>query len=211
MRTIIANRQEAGKLLSLRLANYSQQPDVIVLGLPRGGVPIAHTIAQNLSLPLDICLVRKLGVPSHKELAMGAISTGDVMIINYNIVKAYRISSDAIDQVVQTERQELQRRERVYRGERPLPILTGKKVILVDDGIATGSTVLAAITAIKKQNPQEIIIATPIISDPVASQLQSEVNAIVSLVKPHNLDSISSWYEDFTQVTDAEVCQLLAT
>jgi putative phosphoribosyl transferase len=210
MTTILANRQEAGRLLSLRLANYYQQPDVIVLGLPRGGVPVAAAIASNLLLPLDICLVRKLGVPSHRELAMGAIATGGITILNRGIIESCQVTPKMIEEVKTRELEELHRREQLYRGDRPYPQLEQQKVILVDDGIATGATIQAAITSIKHQQPQEIIIATPIICNTIFSQLQPKVDNIICLIKPPYLDSISSWYNDFTQVTDAEVCYLLS-
>lgn len=210
MTTILTNRQEAGKLLALRLASYSQQPDVIVLGLPRGGVPVAAVIADFLSAPLDICLVRKLGVPSHRELAMGAIATGCVTIINENIVASCQVTPAMLEEVKREELQELQRREQLYRGDRSTPNLNQQRVIIVDDGIATGATILAAIKAIKQQKPKEIIIATPVLCAAVCSQLEPEVNNIIALLKPKQLNSISAWYLDFTQVTDREVCDLLS-
>lgn len=210
MTAILANRQEAGRLLSLRLANYYQQPNVIVLGLPRGGVPVAAAIASNLSLPLDICVVRKLGVPSHPELAMGAIATDGITVLNPSIIKSCSVTPKMIEEVKTRELQELHRREQLYRGDRPYPQLAQQKVIIVDDGIATGATMEAAITSIKHQQPQKIIIATPIICDKVFSQLQCKVDRIISLLKPQSLDSISYWYANFNQVTDAEVCHLLS-
>lgn len=210
MTAILANRQEAGKLLSLRLATYYQQPDVIVLGLPRGGVPVAAAIAKSLCLPLDICLVRKLGLPSHRELAMGAIATDGITILNPRVIESFQVTPRMIEEVKARELAELQRREQLYRGDRPYPQLEQQKVIIVDDGIATGATIQAAITAIKYQQPREIIIATPIICTTVLSQLERHVNSIISLLKPEYLDSISSWYVDFSQVTDAEVCHLLS-
>lgn len=210
MTTILTNRQEAGKLLALRLASYSQKPDVIVLGLPRGGVPVAAVIADFLCAPLDICLVRKLGVPSQRELAMGAIATGGVIIINQNIVTSCQVTPAMLEEVKTEELRELQRREQLYRGNRPDYNLNQQKVIIVDDGIATGATILAAIKAIKQQKPKEIIIATPVVSGAVCSQLEPEVNNIIALLKPKQLNSISAWYLDFTQVTDKEVCDLLS-
>jgi putative phosphoribosyl transferase len=210
MTTILTNRQEAGKLLALRLASYSQKPDVIVLGLPRGGVPVAAVIADFLCAPLDICLVRKLGVPSHRELAMGAIATGGVTIINQNIVTSCQVTPAMLEEVKTEELRELQRREQLYRGNRPDYNLNQQKVIIVDDGIATGATILAAIKAIKQQKPKEIIIATPVVSGAVCSQLEPEVNNIIALLKPKQLNSISAWYINFTQVTDREVCDLLS-
>ncbi|ELR99407.1 phosphoribosyltransferase [Gloeocapsa sp. PCC 73106] len=210
MKPPLTNREEAGKLLALRLNAYAQQPEVIVLGLPRGGVPVAFSIAQTLKLPLDICLVRKLGVPEREELAMGAIATGDVTIINHNIVNSLGVTNEILDQVIQSERQELQRREQVYRGDRPYLKLQNQTVILVDDGIATGSTMLAAIQAVNQQKPQLIVVATPIVFASACSQLQTQISQLICLIKPKMLYSISCWYEDFTQVSDAEVCYYLS-
>lgn len=210
MRFSLSNRSEAGKLLALRLTSYHKNPNVIVLGLPRGGVPVAYQVAKSLGVPLDICLVRKLGVPQREELAMGAIATGDVQILNQEIIDSLEITPEIINEVVEKETQELKRREQAYRGDRPLPSLENRIVILVDDGIATGSTMLAAIQAVKQQNPQKIVVAVPVALGEVCSILKPYVDQIVCLIRPRVLHSISSWYQDFKQVRDYEVCYLLS-
>jgi putative phosphoribosyl transferase len=216
--TRFRNRTEAGKLLASKLTQYANRPDVLVLGLPRGGVPVAFEVAKALNAPLDICLVRKLGVPGHKELAMGAIASGGVQVLNEELVAWMRISSQTIAEVAQRELQELQRRERVYRGDRPLPNIRDSRnerlrqriVILVDDGLATGSTMRAAIGVLKHQQPQRIIIAVPVAPLDTCNELRVEVDEVVCLMTPEQFYAIGLWYEDFTQITDREVCELLA-
>lgn len=211
MKTTFRNRTEAGRLLAQRLKpTYANRSDVLVLGLPRGGVPVAFEVAKVLHTPLDICLVRKLGVPGHKELAMGAIATGDIMILNEEVVRSLSISQTAIEQVAASEQQELERRERAYRGDRPTPDLNQRTIILIDDGIATGSTFKAALTAIKQQQPKCIVAAVPVAPPDVCNQLKAEVDEVVCLSTPQRLSSISLWYEDFSPTTDEEVRYLLA-
>jgi putative phosphoribosyl transferase len=205
-----ANRTEAGRLLAKKLTVYAHHPDTIVLGLPRGGVPVAVEIAKALHLPLDICLVRKLGTPSHEELAMGAIATGGIMAINEEVVQDERITQQTIDEVAIKEQHELERRDRLYRGNRPFPQLQNRTVILVDDGIATGSTMNAAIACIRQQQPQSIIVATPVAHPSVCQQLQRQVEKVICLTTPEFLYSISLWYEDFSATSDEEVRCLLA-
>ncbi len=212
MTSLLPNRAKAGELLALKLAAYSNLSDTLVLCLPRGGVPVAFVIATNLNLPLDIFLVRKLGVPKRQELAMGAIAIGGIQVINQEIVESLNISPEVIQAVAAKEQEELLRRDRLYRGDRPLPEINNRTIILVDDGIATGSTLMAAIVAIKQQKPTNIIVATPVATASMCEQLATEeVDKVVCIVKPPNLHSISLWYEDFTQTTDEEVCNLLAT
>lgn len=196
-------------MLALKLTVYANRPDVLVLALPRGGVPVAFEIAQALNLPLDICLVRKLGVPERQELAMGAIATGGVRIINQDVVEWLDISPETIDQVATREEQELQRRDRAYRGDHPFSPVKDRTIILVDDGIATGSTVLAAIAALQQQEPAKIVVAVPVIPPSVCHKLQAVVDKVVCLRKPSQLHSISLWYENFSQTSDQEVRQLL--
>ena len=206
-----SDRTEAGRLLAKQLKpNYSNCPDLLVLGLPRGGVPVAHEIAQVLHAPLDICIVRKLGVPGHKELAMGAIATGGVIVLNEDLVRSLRISQKAIEQVVVREWQELERRDRLYRGSRPVPDLGDRTIILVDDGIATGSTLKAALSTIKQQQPKRIVIAVPVASTDVCNELKEEVDEVVCLFTPKWLYAIGLWYDDFSPTSDEEVCNLLA-
>ncbi len=206
---LLANRTKAGRLLALKLKAYANRSDVIVLALPRGGVPVAFEIAKALNLPLDICLVRKLGVPEHPELAMGAIAMGGVIVINEDIVQWRKISQQTIVEVIDREKEELDRRDRVYRGNRPLPQVRDRTVILVDDGIATGSTIRAAVTVLKKEQPQKIIIAVPVAPPSTCQQLKAEVDKVICLLKPEHLYSISIWYDNFSQTTDAEVRKLL--
>ena len=211
MKTTFRNRTEAGRLLAKRLkSNYANLPDVLVLGLPRGGVPVAFEVAKVLQSPLDICIVRKLGVPGHKELAMGALATGGIMVLNEALVRSLSISQKALEEVATREQQELERRARVYRGDRPVPDLSHRTIILVDDGIATGSTIKAAISTIKQQQPEHIVVAIPVAPPAVCQELKDEVDEVVCLLTPEWLSAISLWYDDFSPTSDAEVRHLLA-
>ncbi|MEY2912848.1 MAG: phosphoribosyltransferase [Dolichospermum sp.] len=205
------NRTEAGKLLAAQLTEYAHCPDILVLGLPRGGVPVAYEVAKELNAPLDICLVRKLGVPGHKELAMGAIATGGVRVMNENIVDSLQISQATIDEVVAMEIRELDRRNHAYRGDLPPLKVKNRTIILVDDGIATGATIRAAIATLKKQQPQKLVVAVPVAAVSTCEELRAEVDQVVSVITPADLYAIGIWYEDFQQTTDAEVCELLTT
>jgi putative phosphoribosyl transferase len=207
--TRFRNRTEAGKLLATKLTQYANRPDVFVLGIPRGGVPVAFEVATALNAPLDICLVRKLGVPGNKELAMGAISTEGVQVLNEDLLDWLRISGDTIAEVGERELQELQRRDRVYRGERPLPNIRDRIVIVVDDGLATGATMRAAIGVLKHQQPQRLIIAVPVAPLDTCNELRAEVDEMVCLMTPKPFSGIGRWYEDFEQTTDEQVCELL--
>ena len=207
--TRFRNRTEAGKLLASKLIQYANRPDVLVLGIPRGGVPVAFEAATALNAPLDICLVRKLGVPGNKELAMGAIAAGGFEVLNEDLLDWLRISGHTIAEVGERELQELQRRDRIYRGERPLPNIRDRIVILVDDGLATGSTMRAAIGVLKHQQPQRLIIAVPVAPIDTCNELRAEVDEIVCLMTPKHFSGIGRWYEDFTQTTDEQVCELL--
>ncbi|MEB3181085.1 MAG: phosphoribosyltransferase [Nostocaceae cyanobacterium] len=209
MTKIFRNRTEAGKLLASHLAEYANRPDVLVLALPRGGVPVAFEVAKVLNLPLDICLVRKLGVPGHKELAMGALASDGVRVLNYDVVSWLNISSKTIDEVAIKELRELQRRDRAYRGNRPPPDIKNRTVILVDDGLATGSTMRAAITVLQLEQPQRIIVAVPVAPQAICKELQAEVDRVVCLFTPEPFYAIGLWYEDFSQTTDDEVRELL--
>ncbi|RCJ24581.1 phosphoribosyl transferase [Nostoc sp. ATCC 43529] len=209
MRHKFYNRTEAGRLLAARLTEYANRPDVLVLGLPRGGVPVAFEVATILDAPLDVCLVRKLGVPGHKELAMGAIATGGVRVLNENVVDWLRISPATIDEVAAIEMRELERRNIAYRGNRPQPKVKNHTIILVDDGIATGATIRAAIATLKQQQPRELVVAVPVAGVATCQELQAEVDRVVCVMMPENLYAIGIWYENFEQTTDAEVCELL--
>ena len=205
------DRAEAGRLLARRLKpDYANKPDVLVLALPRGGVPIAYQIAKVLHAPLDICVVRKLGVPGRKEVAMGAIGQGGIMELNQDLVAELKISDSAIKEVIVKEWQELERRERVYRGSRPLPDLSDRTIILVDDGIATGLTLKAALSIIKQQQPKKIVVAVPVAPPDICEELEAEVDKVVCLAAPEPFQAVSLWYEDFSATTDEEVCWLLA-
>jgi putative phosphoribosyl transferase len=204
------NRSEAGRQLAKQLTRYANRPDVLVLGLPRGGVPVAFEVAQRLHAPLDICLVRKLGVPGHKELAMGAIAADGVRVLNYDVVSWLGISSKTIDHVAVKELRELQRRDRAYRGDRPLPDIRDRTIILVDDGIATGSTMRAAIAILQQEQPRRIVVAVPVAPADTCDQLRAAVDEVVCLMMPEPFYAIGLWYENFAQTSDQEVCALLA-
>lgn len=191
------------------LEQYQDQPNVLVLGLPRGGVPIAFEIARHLKQPLDIFLVRKLGVPSQPELAMGAIALGDVVYLNDGIMQSLALAKQDIEAVLQKEKHELARRNFVYRGDKPAPRLKDQIVILADDGIATGATMHAAIQAIKQQNPNKIIVAVPGASPSMCRELERDVDQVVCVRSSEFLFAVSQWYQSFPQLTDAEVLQFL--
>jgi putative phosphoribosyl transferase len=203
------NRTEAGKLLASQLTQYANRPDVLVLGIPRGGVPVAFEVATALNAPLDICLVRKLGVPGNQELAMGAIAAGGFQVLNEELLDWLRISGHTIAEVAEREFQELQRHDRIYRGDRSLPQIRDRIVILVDDGLATGSMMRAAIGVLKPQQPQRIIIAVPVAPLDTCDRLRAEVDEVVCLMTPEQFCGIGLWYEDFAPTTDDEVCELL--
>lgn len=203
------DRTEAGQLLAKRLTEYAYRSDVLVLGLPRGGIPVAYQIAKALHAPLDVWLVRKLGVPGQEELAMGAIATGGVMVLNEEILEAMQISQEALQRVAASEQVELERRDRAYRGDRPFPPIADRTVILVDDGIATSSTLRAAIAALQQHNPKAIVAAAPVAPASVCTALKTVVDDVVCLMAPEPLHSIGAWYKDFSQTTDEEVCRLL--
>ncbi len=215
--TRFKNRTEAGQLLAGKLTQYANHLDAnglpsanaIVLGIPRGGVIVAFEVATALNLPLDICLVRKLGVPGHTELAMGAIAFGGVQVLDDDVLAWLRITGHTIGEVAAQELQELQRRDCVYRGNRPQPQLRDLTVILVDDGLATGSSMRAAIGAVKTQQPQRIVVAVPVAAPATYQKLSTEVDEVVAVLTPPLFHAIGMWYEDFAQTTDAEVCELL--
>jgi putative phosphoribosyl transferase len=208
--TRFRSRVEAGKLLASKLTKYANRPDVLVLGIPRGGVTVAFEVAKVLNAPLDICLARNLGVPGHPELAMGAIAAGGVQVLDDDVLGWLRISGHTIGEVATQELQELQRRDQVYRGSRSQPQIHNRSIILVDDGLATGSMMRAAIEILKPLQPQQIVIAVPVAPLDTFNELKAEVDEIVCLMTPESLGSIGLWYEDFDRTTDAEVCELLA-
>jgi putative phosphoribosyl transferase len=203
------DRQEAGCLLAEALAVYATRSDVIVLALPRGGVPVGFEVAKTLHAPLDVVIVRKLGVPGQEELAMGAIAGGGMQVINNCVVRSLGISQEQIASEAAKERAELERRERLYRGGRPAQDIRGRTVILADDGIATGTTMKVAIAAIKRQQPSKIVVAIPVAPLSTCEQMEREVDEVMCLFSPEDFVAIGVWYSDFTQVPDQEVCDLL--
>jgi predicted phosphoribosyltransferase len=204
------DRTDAGRLLADKLAAYANRPDVIVLALPRGGVPVAYEVARALGAPLDVFLVRKLGLPGHEELAMGAVATGGVRVLNNQVVRALRIPDYVIDAVAAWENQELGRRERLYRGDRPPPDVRGRTVILIDDGLATGATMLAAVKALRQLEPARIVVAVPTAAPDTCEMLRAEVDEVICAITPEPFHAVGLWYEDFSQTTDEEVRELLA-
>lgn len=204
------DRYEAGRVLAKRLPKYVHRPGVLVLALPRGGVPVGYEVAQALKAPLDVFVVRKLGVPDQEELAMGAIASGGVRVLNGNVIQSLGISDDVIDAVAAHELRELERRELAYRAGRPAPDVPGRTVILVDDGIATGSTMRAAIMALRQLQAGRIVVATPTAALSTAREIRSEADELVAAMLPAEFTSVGQWYEDFSQTTDAEVRELLA-
>lgn len=204
------DRVDAGRTLAHLLSAWAGRTDVIVLGLPRGGVPVAFEIARELQAPLDVFLVRKLGVPGHEELAMGAIATGGVRVLNPDVVGPLGIPDHAIERVTQQQQEELRRREVAYRGTRPVPDVRGKTVILVDDGLATGSTMRAAISALRQQGPERIIGASPVGAPSVCAELDRLVDRMICATMPEPFHAVGLWYDDFSETSDDEVRELLA-
>lgn len=203
------DRTEAGRLLASKLKAYADRPDVVVVALPRGGVPVGFEIAQGLHVPLDVIVVRKLGVPGQEELAMGAIASGGVRVLNRPVVRLLDINASQIESVAAAEQQVLERRERLYRGGRAALMIRGRTVILVDDGIATGSTMRAAIAALRQQQPAHLIVAVPVASLSTVHELKAEGVEIVYVRVMEPFGAIGAWYENFTQVADEEVSGLL--
>jgi putative phosphoribosyl transferase len=204
------DRTEAGQLLAERLRHYAGRDDVVVLALPRGGVPVAYEVAKVLDAPLDVFVVRKLGVPGHEELAMGAIASGGVLVLDEGIVERLGISESEIQRAVEAELRELSRREEAYRRGREPPDVAGKTVILVDDGLATGSTMRAAALAVRRLAPARVVVAVPVASAETCSEFRDVVDEVVCGVTPRPFHAVGLWYQDFSQTTDDEVRSLLA-
>jgi predicted phosphoribosyltransferase len=211
MRRPFRDRAEAGRVLAEKLADYAGLEDVIVLALPRGGVPVAYEVASALGAPLDVFLVRKLGAPGHEELAMGAIASGGVVVMNDEVVKAMDVQADEILDAIASERRELARREEAYRDGRPPAEVRGKTVLLIDDGLATGSSMRAAVTALRRQGPARIVVAVPIGAASTCAEFQSIADDCICAVTPEPFRAVGLWYEDFSQTEDDEVAALLAS
>jgi putative phosphoribosyl transferase len=210
MATTFRDRSHAGKILADLLREYRDRPDVLVFALPRGGVPVAYEVSQCLGVPLDIIVVRKLGVPGHEELAMGAIASGGVRVLNDDVIHHLAISPGVIDAVAENESREIERRELEYRGDRPRPDLRGRVVILVDDGLATGSTMKAAVMVVRKLGPKSIVVAVPVASASTCEEFQGIADRTVCASMPEAFNAVSNWYDDFLQTSDEEVRSLLA-
>jgi putative phosphoribosyl transferase len=206
---LFRDRTEAGQILADKLASYAHRPDVLVLALPRGGVPVGYEVAQALHVPLDVFLVRKLGLPGQEELAMGAIASGNTRVLNEEVVHKLDIPEEVIDAVAAEEQQELSRRERDYRAGRPPPDVRGRTIILVDDGLATGSTMRAAVAALRQQEPARIVVAVPVGAPETCVELGYEADEVVCVETPEPFYAVGAWYENFSQTTDEEVRDLL--
>lgn len=206
---LFRDRTEAGRVLADRLAAYAGQPDAMVLALPRGGVPVAFEIAEALKLPLDIVLVRKLGLPGHEEFAIGAIASGGARVLNQDLIHQLALDDAVIEQIVAREQRELERREHTYRGQRPAPDLRDRTLILVDDGLATGSSMRAAIAALRQQRPARLIVAVPVAARSICHEMDALADEVLCLETPPNFRAVGLWYRDFSQVTDEEVIDLL--
>jgi putative phosphoribosyl transferase len=206
---LFRDRSDAGRQLAARLAHYVGRDDVLVLALPRGGVPVGYEVAEALGAPLDVFLVRKLGTPGHEELAMGAIASGGVRVLNDQVVRMLRPSEEVIARVEAAERRELERREREYRGGRPPLDVRGKTVILVDDGLATGSTMRAAVAALRRLGPNRIVVAVPVGAAETCEEFEGEADEAICAKEPDPFYAVGAWYDDFSQTSDAEVRDLL--
>jgi putative phosphoribosyl transferase len=204
------DRRDAGRILATYLRAYAGQPDVLVLALPRGGVPVGFEVATALGAPLDVFLVRKLGVPGHEELAMGAIASGGVQVPNPSVLHQLEIPAATLEAVAAREGRELERRERAYRDDRPPPVVAGRTVILVDDGLATGATMRAAVAALRLQHPARLVAAVPVGAPETCAELRREVDELVCVVTPDEFYAVGLWYKDFSPTTDADVRALLA-
>ncbi len=203
------DRAQAGRVLAAALSPYGGRQDVLVLALPRGGVPVAFEVARALNAPLDVFTVRKLGVPGQEELAMGAVASGGLRVLNEQVLSVLRISNEDLERAAARELHELERRERTYRGRSPEPEMQGKIVILVDDGLATGSTMKAAVRALRQRNPQLIVVAVPVGPPSTCSEFQEEADEVLCISMPDPFFAVGAWYENFDQTTDDEVRRLL--
>ena len=204
------DRRDAGRRLAAKLQRYAGDPNVVVLGLPRGGVPVAYEVARALRVPMDVFVVRKLGVPGHSELAMGAIASGGLRVLNTHVIDSMRIAPAVVESVADGELRELERQEAIYRrADAPFPVLAGRTVIVVDDGLATGATMRAAVRTLATSTPASIVVAVPVAAAETARSLLEEADSVVCLSTPVDFHAVSSWYEDFSQTSDEEVRSLL--
>jgi putative phosphoribosyl transferase len=210
MNETFRDRAEAGRLLAEQLVQYAGRDDVLVLGLPRGGVPVAFGVARRIRAPIDVFVVRKLGVPGHEEFAFGAIATGGVRVLDEDVIDSLRIPPAVVDEVIAREERELKRRELAYRGHEVSPQIRGKIILVVDDGIATGSTMIAAARALRLQQPARLVVAVPTAPPSSCAKVAEEVDEVIALMKPDSFIAVGQWYEDFGQTSDDEVRRLLA-
>jgi len=206
---LFQDRTEAGRILADRLAAYANYPDTMVLALPRGGVPVAFEVAEALNLPLDIFVVRKLGLPGHEEFAIGAIASGGARVLNQDLIRQLSLNDEIIEHIVAREQHELERRERIYRGQRPMLDVRDRTIIIVDDGLATGSSMRAAIAALRQKRPTKLIVAVPVGARVTCSELEALADEVICLETPENFSAVGLWYRDFSQTTDEEVIDLL--
>jgi predicted phosphoribosyltransferase len=203
------DRRDAGKKLAQKLLGYKDRADVVVLALPRGGVPVGYEVAIALCVPLDILIVRKLGLPGREELAIGAVASGGVRVLNEDVIHVLDIGEEIIDSISRRERREVQRREEDYRGARPAPEVHGRTVILIDDGVATGASMRAAVTGLRARHPARIVVAVPTAAPEICESFRAEVDEVVCVMAPEPFYGVSRWYQDFSQTTDEEVRRLL--
>jgi putative phosphoribosyl transferase len=208
--SLFRDRRDAGKVLAAQVVKAVSDPDTVVLALPRGGVPVAFEVARALKAPLDVYVVRKLGLPGEEELAIGAIASGGVRVLNRALIAHLQVPEELIERVTVEEARELERRERLYRGDRRLIALQGRAVILVDDGLATGATMLAAVRSVRDQQPLRIIVAVPVASPSACEDIREEVDQMICVAAPEPFLAVGSWYDNFSQTSDAEVRSLLA-
>ena len=204
------DRADAGRRLAGELQHYANRDDVVVLGLPRGGVPIGYEVATALHVPLDVFVVRKIGLPWQEELAMGAVASGGVRVLDRNLIRVAHVSDDDVERIAQAEERELERRERLYRDDRPFPNLRGKTVILVDDGLATGASMRAAVEALRHEEPAHIVVAVPVAAPETCDAFRDLVDEIICAETPEPFQAVGLWYVDFSQTTDDDVRDLLA-
>jgi putative phosphoribosyl transferase len=206
---LFRDRFDAGRFLAGKLLHYADDPDVLVLALPRGGVPVGFEVARALGAPLDVFLVRKLGFPGHEEFAMGAVASGGLQVLNNEVLESFFVPQEVIARIVEREQREIARQYDVYQKGRPVPDVSGKVVILVDDGLATGSTMRAAVRALRQQDPRLIVVAVPVGAAETCSAMHEEADEVICARDPHDFRSVGSWYEEFSPTSDQTVQRLL--